>query len=126
MARRQSVSAERFIAGYLQAHKQGWTVGQLADYLGMEKNSANVKASQIRGDLESRGIELPKLKQIRAKKDLGILAKMVTDYEASLSDLDGNKNVTISDHMGTDVPNETEFVSPPDEGNDGRTLIGSM
>lgn len=123
MSRRESVSAERFVVAYLYAHKQGWTIGQLAEYLGMEKASANVKASQLRGD----GLNLPKLKQIRAKKDLSQLAKMVSDYEASLSDLDGKSNVTISDHLGTDVEfDDTEFVAPPGEGNDGRTLIGSM
>ena len=123
MSRRESVSAERFVQGYIHAHKQGWTIAQLAEHLGMEKASANVKASQLRG----AGLNLPKLKQVRAKMDLGNLARMVSDYEASLSDLDGKANVTISDHLGEDDQfDDTEFVSPPEEGNDGRTLIGSM
>lgn len=123
MARRESVSAEKFVVAYLYAHKQGWTIGQLAEYLGMEKASANVKASQLRGE----GLNLPKLVQVRAKKDLSALARMVSDYEASLSDLDGKQNCTISDHLGEDDQfDDTEFVSPPNEGNDGRTLIGSM
>ena len=122
MSRRESVSAERFVAGYIHAHKMGWTVQQLADYLNMEKASCNVKASQLR----KSGLELPKLHQTRAKMDLGKLAKMVSDYEASLTDLDGKQNCTISDHLDEDVPNETLFVTPPEEGNDGRTLVGSM
>lgn len=123
MSRRESVSADRFVVAYLHAHKQGWTIGQLADYLGMEKASANVKASQIRKDLEAYGKTLPKLKQIRAKKDLSALARMVTEYE---NDLDGNANVTISDHLDEEVFDDTEYVAPLGEGNDGRMLVGSM
>lgn len=124
MSRRESVSQERFVVAYLNAHKAGLTMQQLADSLGMEKASASVKASQVRKDLEAYGKTLPKLKQMRAKKDLGVLARMVTDYEASLSDMDGNANVTISDHLDEDVP--FDDTDPQEEGNDGRTLIGSI
>jgi predicted transcriptional regulator len=119
---RNYVSSESFVRGYLYGHKQGWNMQQVADHLGMVKASATVKASQLR----QAGIQLPKLAQSRQKMDLGILARMVTDYETSLSDLDGNHNVTISDHLDPEPQNGTEFVTPPDEGNDGRTLVGSM
>lgn len=118
MSRRESVSAEHFVKAYLDAHRAGLTIGQLAESLEMEKASANVKASQLR----NQGIKLPKLRQVRKSKDLGALAKMVSDYEASLIDLDGKENVTISDHMDPEVQDE----DPQYEGNDGRTLVGSM
>jgi hypothetical protein len=83
---------------------------EIANDLGMQKSSATVKASQLR----QKGIKLPKLAQSRQKLDLGVLARMVQDYEA---DLDGNANVTISDHMGDDVQDEdnTEFVGFPEQ-----------
>lgn len=108
---RNYVSSEVFLAAYLRGHKAGYTMEQIAEELGMQKSSATVKASQLR----QKGIKLPKLAQSRQKLDLGVLAKMVQDYEDDLIDLDGNHNVTISDHLDEDVPNDTEFVGFPQQ-----------
>jgi hypothetical protein len=105
---RNYVSSAAFVAGYLRTHKAGGTMADLAADLGMNKSSATVKASQLR----QAGIQLPKLKQLRAKLDLGVLAMMVKNYEDGVLDLDGKNNVTISDHLEEDVEDNTEFFTP--------------
>jgi hypothetical protein len=106
---RNYVDSASFVKCFLAVHKEGGDIQAVADRLGMQKASATVKASQLR----QAGIQLPKLSQSRKKLDLGALAKMVSDYEANLSvdsdtDLDGHKNVTISDHLDEDVPDDLD------------------
>ena len=125
MARKHNVPAVDFVKGYLFGHKQGWNVQQVADHLGMEKGSVTVRASQMRNGL---GIELPSLAQARKKVNISELARMVSEYETSMSDLDGKENVTISTHLDPDdqIPDDnTQYVDPNDQ-NDGRRLVGSM
>jgi hypothetical protein len=103
---RNYVDSVSFVTCFLNVHKRGGTIQEVADILGMQKASATVKASQLR----QMKVSLPKLGQTRKKLNLSALAKMVTDYEAELSvDLDGKENVTISDHLGDldeDIPDD--------------------
>lgn len=113
---RNYVDSASFVKAFLAVHKEGGDIQAVADRLGMQKASATVKASQLR----QAGIQLPKLLQSRKKLDLGALAKMVSDYEANLSvsddtDLDGHENVTISDHLDEDIPDDDQ----EDEVDDG-------
>ena len=100
---RQYVDSASFVAAYLKTHRNGGNMQTLADSLGMNKASATVRASQLR----QAGVNLPKLSQSRKKLDIAALAKMVQNYEM---DLDGNANVTISDHMDEDVQDEDDTV----------------
>lgn len=88
----ERVSSKRFVQVYLQVHKSGGEIQDVADSLGMNKQSATVRASQLR----KMGVNLPKLANARKKLDVSALAKMVQNYEM---DLDGNANCTISDHL---------------------------
>jgi hypothetical protein len=104
---RNYVDSVTFVKTFLSVHREGGTIQEVADRLGMQKPSATVKASQLR----QAGVNLPKLGQMRKKLNLGALAKMVTDYEAQMSaDLDGKENVTISDHLDEDVDYEDEVL----------------
>ena len=101
-----------FVQMYLQVHREGGTIQDVADRLGMAKNSATVKASQIR----QLGYDLPVLKQQRQKTDLSALAKMVSDYQAELScNLEGKEDCTISDHLDEDVQGEDDDDGVMDE-----------
>lgn len=106
---RNYVDSTSFVKAFLAVHSKGGDIQAVADRLGMQKASATVKASQLR----QAGVQLPKLSQSRKKLDLGALAKMVSDYEANLSvsddtDLDGRENVTISDHLDEDIPDDLD------------------
>lgn len=100
---RQYVDSTSFVAAYLRTHRDGGNMQSLADSLGMNKASATVRASQLR----QAGVNLPKLAQSRKKLDIAALAKMVENYEM---DLDGNHNVTISDHLDEDIDEDGDTV----------------
>lgn len=102
---RQYVSSGQFVTIYLNTHRNGGTIDDIAEATGMKRESVSPRASQLR----QMGVNLPKLGQARKKLNIANLAKMVSDYEAEIAlNLEGEADCTISDHLDEDVQNFDE------------------
>lgn len=56
--KRNQISQERFVTMWVKAHKEGWTMQQLAKELGISYNAVTTRAKSY----QKKGINLPSIK----------------------------------------------------------------
>ena len=84
---RQRIPVEDFVSAWLDTHREGGHIGDVAEKLGLAEGSVSVRASSLKKKLnEEFGVALPKLARrvsARQKQDLSAIAERLQQYAAA-------------------------------------------
>ena len=83
---RKRIPVEDFVSAWLDTHRDGGHIGDVAEKLGLAEGSVSVRASTLKKKLnEEFGVALPKLARrasTRQKQDLTAVAERLQQYAA--------------------------------------------
>ena len=83
---RKRIPVEDFVSAWLDTHREGGNIGDVAAKLGLAEGSVSVRASSLKKKLsEEFGVALPKLARrasTRQKQDLTAIAERLQQYAA--------------------------------------------
>ena len=83
---RKRIPVEDFVSAWLDTHREGGNIGDVAEKLGLAEGSVSVRASSLKKKLsEEFGVALPKLARrvsTRQKQDLTAIAERLQQYAA--------------------------------------------
>jgi hypothetical protein len=83
---RKRIPVEDFVSAWLDTHREGGNIGDVAKKLGLAEGSVSVRASTLKKKLsEEFGVALPKLARrasTRQKQDLTAVAERLQQYAA--------------------------------------------
>ena len=89
---RKRIPVEDFVSAWLDTHREGGNIGDVAEKLGLAEGSVSVRASTLKKKLnEEFGVALPKLARrasSRQKQDLTAIAAQLEQYAAGSPDSD--------------------------------------
>ena len=81
---RKRIPVEDFVSAWLDTHREGGNIGDVAEKLGLAEGSVSVRASTLKKKLnEEFGVALPKLARrasTRQKQDLTAVAERLQQY----------------------------------------------
>jgi hypothetical protein len=84
--KRNRIPVEDFVSAWLDTHREGGNIGDVAEKLGLAEGSVSVRASTLKKKLsEEFGVALPKLARrasTRQKQDLTAVAERLQQYAA--------------------------------------------
>tara|TARA_R110000824_G_scaffold27233_4_gene92752 strand:- start:334 stop:678 length:345 start_codon:yes stop_codon:yes gene_type:complete len=84
--KRNRIPVEDFVSAWLDTHREGGNIGDVATKLGLAEGSVSVRASTLKKKLnEEFGVALPKLARrvsSRQKQDLTAIAAQLEQYAA--------------------------------------------
>ena len=87
--KRNRIHVEDFVSAWLNTHRDGGNIGDVAKKLGLAEGSVSVRASMLKKKLsEEFGVALPKLARrvsSRQKQDLTAIAAQLQEYAADAS-----------------------------------------
>tara|TARA_Y100000310_G_C20142411_1_gene560854 strand:- start:193 stop:498 length:306 start_codon:yes stop_codon:yes gene_type:complete len=90
--KRTRIPVEDFVSAWLDTHREGGNIGDVAAKLGLAEGSVSVRASTLKKKLnEEFGVALPKLARrasSRQKQDLTAIAAQLEQYAADSPDSD--------------------------------------
>ena len=90
--KRPRIPVEDFVSAWLDTHREGGNIGDVAAKLGLAEGSVSVRASTLKKKLnEEFGVALPKLARrasSRQKQDLTAIAAQLEQYAADSPDSD--------------------------------------
>jgi len=85
--KRNRIPVEDFVSAWLDTHREGGNIGDVAAKLGLAEGSVSVRASTLKKKLnEEFGVALPKLARrasSRQKQDLTAIAAQLEQYATS-------------------------------------------
>tara|TARA_Y100000310_G_scaffold288840_1_gene314845 strand:+ start:348 stop:680 length:333 start_codon:yes stop_codon:yes gene_type:complete len=85
---RKRIPVEDFVSAWLDTHRDGGHIGDVAEKLGLAEGSVSVRASTLKKKLnEEFGVALPKLARrasTRQKQDLTAVAERLQQYAAAI------------------------------------------
>jgi hypothetical protein len=85
--KRNRIPVEDFVSAWLDTHREGGNIGDVAAKLGLAEGSVSVRASTLKKKLNDEfGVALPKLARrasSRQKQDLTAIAAQLEQYAAS-------------------------------------------
>ena len=81
---RKRIPVEDFVSAWLDTHREGGNIGDVAEKLGLAEGSVSVRASTLKKKLNDEfGVALPKLARrasTRQKQDLTSIAERLQQY----------------------------------------------
>ena len=87
--KRNRIHVEDFVSAWLNTHRDGGNIGDVAKKLGLAEGSVSVRASTLKKKLNDEfGVALPKLARrasSRQKQDLTAIAAQLQEYAADAS-----------------------------------------
>jgi len=79
------ISATDFVSAYVETHKDGGTIADLADRLDRSVDQVRAKKNSLSAQFKDRGVKLPTLaRQARGGATYDEAASMAQDYISSL------------------------------------------
>ena len=93
------ISATDFVSAYVETHKSGGTIADLADMLDRSVDQVRAKKNSLTAQFKDRGVKLPSLaRQTRGGATYDEAASMAQNYLDSLmSDLDSAEDTGHSE-----------------------------